>query len=77
MVAPLINPLLTGTREAWRAIPAEVVAKAMLGAARRGAKASIATPMVPSGSSPTSNPCSRCRHNPRKSPSAESMPRHS
>jgi uncharacterized protein YbjT (DUF2867 family) len=38
LIAPLINPLLTGTREAWRAIPAEVVAKAMLGAARRGAK---------------------------------------
>jgi uncharacterized protein YbjT (DUF2867 family) len=38
LVAPLINPLLTGSREAWRAIPAEVVAKAMIGAARRGAK---------------------------------------
>jgi uncharacterized protein YbjT (DUF2867 family) len=36
--APLINPLLTGTREAYRAIPAEVVARAMLGAARRGAR---------------------------------------
>jgi uncharacterized protein YbjT (DUF2867 family) len=36
--APLINPLLTGSREAYRAIPAEVVAKAMLGAARRGAR---------------------------------------
>jgi uncharacterized protein YbjT (DUF2867 family) len=36
--APLINPLLTGTREMYRAIPAEVVAKAMLGASRRGAK---------------------------------------
>ena len=35
--APLINPLLTGPREAYRAIPAETVAKAMLGAARRGA----------------------------------------
>jgi uncharacterized protein YbjT (DUF2867 family) len=36
--APLINPLLTGTREAYRAVPAETVAKAMLGAARRGAR---------------------------------------
>ncbi len=34
--APLINPLLTGTREALRAIPAEVVGQAMLGAARSG-----------------------------------------
>jgi uncharacterized protein YbjT (DUF2867 family) len=36
--APLINPLLTGAREPYRAIPAETVAKAMLGAARRGAR---------------------------------------
>ena len=36
--APLINPLLTGTREAYRAVPAETVAKAMLGASRRGAR---------------------------------------
>jgi uncharacterized protein YbjT (DUF2867 family) len=36
--APLINPLLTGPREAYRAIPAETVGKAMLGAARRGAR---------------------------------------
>jgi len=36
--APLINPLLTGAREVYRAIPAEVVAKGMLGASRRGAK---------------------------------------
>lgn len=36
--APLINPLLTGAREAYRAVPAETVGKAMLGAARRGAK---------------------------------------
>jgi uncharacterized protein YbjT (DUF2867 family) len=34
--APLINPLLTGPREAFRAIPAEVVGRAMLGAARSG-----------------------------------------
>ena len=34
--APLINPLLTGAREAYRSIPAETVAKAMLGAARAG-----------------------------------------
>jgi uncharacterized protein YbjT (DUF2867 family) len=36
--APLINPLLTGAREAYRAVPAETVGKAMLGAARRGTK---------------------------------------
>jgi hypothetical protein len=36
--APLINPLLTGAREAYRAVPAETVGKAMLGAARRGAR---------------------------------------
>ena len=36
--APLINPLLTGAREAYRAVPAETVAKAMLGAARRGTR---------------------------------------
>jgi uncharacterized protein YbjT (DUF2867 family) len=34
--APLINPLLTGSREVFRAIPAEVVGRAMLGAARSG-----------------------------------------
>jgi uncharacterized protein YbjT (DUF2867 family) len=34
--APLINPLLTGNREAYRAVPAETVARAMLGAARAG-----------------------------------------
>jgi uncharacterized protein YbjT (DUF2867 family) len=36
--APLVNPLLTGSREVYRAIPADVVAKGMLGAARRGTK---------------------------------------
>jgi uncharacterized protein YbjT (DUF2867 family) len=36
--APLINPLLTGSREIYRAIPAETVARGMLGAARRGAR---------------------------------------
>jgi uncharacterized protein YbjT (DUF2867 family) len=36
--APLVNPLLTGTREMYRAIPAEVVARGMLGAARRGGR---------------------------------------
>jgi len=36
--APLINPLLTGSREAYRAVQAETVAKAMLGAARRGTR---------------------------------------
>ena len=38
VLAPVVNPFLTGTREAYRAIPAEVVAKGMLGASRRGAK---------------------------------------
>lgn len=38
LFAPLVNPFLTGSREAYRAIPAEVVAKGMLGAARRGAR---------------------------------------
>jgi uncharacterized protein YbjT (DUF2867 family) len=33
---PLVNPFLTGSREQWRAIPARVVASAMLGAARSG-----------------------------------------
>lgn len=36
--APVVNPLLTGTREVYRAIPADTVAKAMLGASRRGGK---------------------------------------
>jgi uncharacterized protein YbjT (DUF2867 family) len=36
--APLDNPILTGAREQYRAIPVETVAKAMLGAARRGGK---------------------------------------
>lgn len=36
--APMINPFLTGPREALRAIPAEIVAKAMLGATRRGGR---------------------------------------
>jgi uncharacterized protein YbjT (DUF2867 family) len=34
--APLINPLLTGAREPYRAISAETVGRAMLGAARAG-----------------------------------------
>ncbi len=38
ILAPLVNPLLTGPREAWRAIPAETVARGMLGACRRGAR---------------------------------------
>ena len=36
LVAPLVNPLLTGGKESYRAIPAETVARAMLGAARAG-----------------------------------------
>jgi uncharacterized protein YbjT (DUF2867 family) len=38
LLAPLINPLLTGTREGYRAIPAETVARGMLGAVRRGGR---------------------------------------
>jgi uncharacterized protein YbjT (DUF2867 family) len=38
LLAPLLNPFLTGPREALRAIPAETVARAMLGAARRGSR---------------------------------------
>jgi uncharacterized protein YbjT (DUF2867 family) len=38
LLAPMLNPLLTGPREALRAIPAETVARGMLGAARRGAR---------------------------------------
>ena len=38
VLAPLINPLLTGAREQYRAISAETVARGMLGAARRGAR---------------------------------------
>ncbi len=37
-LSPIINPFLTGAREAYRSIPAETVALAMLGAARRGAR---------------------------------------
>jgi uncharacterized protein YbjT (DUF2867 family) len=36
--APIVNPLLTGARESLRAIPAQTVAQAMLGASRRGAR---------------------------------------
>lgn len=36
ILAPLVNPFLTGAREVYRAIPAETVGKAMLGAARAG-----------------------------------------
>ncbi len=38
LFAPVINPLLTGTREGLRAIPAETVAQGMVGAARRGGR---------------------------------------
>lgn len=38
VVAPLVNPMLTGTRESLRAIPAETVARGMIGAARRGGR---------------------------------------
>lgn len=38
LFAPLINPFLTGTREALRAISAETVAKGMVGATRRGGR---------------------------------------
>jgi uncharacterized protein YbjT (DUF2867 family) len=36
LVAPLVNPLMTGKREPWRAIPARTVAEAMAGAMRSG-----------------------------------------
>jgi len=38
LLAPLVNPMLTGSRESLRAIPAETVARGMLGAARRGGR---------------------------------------
>jgi uncharacterized protein YbjT (DUF2867 family) len=38
IVMPMINPMLTGKREQYRAIPAEVVARGMLGASRRGGR---------------------------------------
>ncbi len=38
LLAPLVNPFLTGPREAFRAISAETVAKGMLGATRRGGR---------------------------------------
>jgi hypothetical protein len=38
VLAPVINPLLTGKREIYRAIDAEVVARGMLGASRRGGR---------------------------------------
>ncbi|HET9864002.1 MAG TPA: NAD-dependent epimerase/dehydratase family protein [Steroidobacteraceae bacterium] len=38
LFAPLVNPLLVGSREGYRAIAAETVARGMLGAARRGGR---------------------------------------
>jgi len=38
LLAPLLNPFLTGPREALKAIPAETVARGMIGAARRGTR---------------------------------------
>jgi uncharacterized protein YbjT (DUF2867 family) len=38
VLAPLVNPFLTGAREIYRAIPAETVARAMVGAVRRGGR---------------------------------------
>jgi hypothetical protein len=38
VLAPLINPLLTGAREQYRAISADTVAHGMVGAARRGGR---------------------------------------
>jgi uncharacterized protein YbjT (DUF2867 family) len=38
VLAPLVNPMLTGTRESLRAIPAETVARGMIGASRRGGR---------------------------------------
>jgi uncharacterized protein YbjT (DUF2867 family) len=36
LIVPLVNPLLRGNWISWRAIPARVVAQAMLGATRLG-----------------------------------------
>ena len=38
ILAPLVNPMLTGSRESLRAIPAETVARGLLCAARRGGR---------------------------------------
>ena len=38
VLAPVVNPFLTGAREIYRAIPADVVARGMLGASRRGTR---------------------------------------
>jgi uncharacterized protein YbjT (DUF2867 family) len=38
LLAPMLNPFLTGSREALKAIPAETVARGMIGAARRGTR---------------------------------------
>jgi uncharacterized protein YbjT (DUF2867 family) len=38
LLAPMVNPFLNGSREALKAIPAETVARGMIGAARRGAR---------------------------------------
>jgi uncharacterized protein YbjT (DUF2867 family) len=38
ILAPAVNPFLTGKREAYRAIPSATVARGMLGAARRGGR---------------------------------------
>ena len=38
VLAPVVNPFLTGKREMYRAIPSATVAKGMLGAARRGGR---------------------------------------
>jgi uncharacterized protein YbjT (DUF2867 family) len=38
ILAPLVNPFLSGPREKYRAIPAQLVARGMLGASRRGAR---------------------------------------
>jgi len=38
LLSPLISPLLSGSREALRPIPAQTVARGMVGAARRGGR---------------------------------------
>jgi len=38
LLAPVVNPFLTGKRENYRAIPSATVARGMLGAARRGGR---------------------------------------
>ena len=58
LLAPAVNPLLTGARESWRA--------ACWARPAAAGVASIGTPMRRSANSPKSNPCWRQRRNPPK-----------